>query len=165
MAFEFPTFGDPVDPDYVRFKSGVENWILGHSDIAELRWRPSGEANFFKYSPKLFLFNDWGSAPYQKPAWTTDLMTGRLKLEGFNPLPDLFEKLRSQYDSVKRLYPTAMWSPRDGSWREVIARSKSQQDVDRLRAEVKRINDMYDRGEIDDEVRDAAILKLIDEMI
>ncbi|MHA7132752.1 hypothetical protein [Oerskovia turbata] len=167
------TFGDPVDPRFVRFKDYVTKWVIDHHEHAGLRWHPQTAVWFF-YPLAEYDHLDIGAAPTPTPLKSTlgiSAPVWQLDKSLFNPLPSTFTAIDARRSQFPPEHRGAVWNVYDGEWRLVRPKRGSPTStvdggtdrVVRLRIAIDAVNSLYDAGKIDDAQRDAQIAKLLDE--
>lgn len=171
MAFTNP-FGPPTDPKYVRFKDGIDNWVLGKPAVLELRWSPWEDNGTWRRYPRTkFTHVDFGQPP--GPSSPLELkfnFGGDYKYESRVSTfewPRIFREVETRYASFSYSHPQAVWNIYDGSWRKVIYGANTGQDSAEgdLRKKIAKIKNLEATGVITNEQAQRRIDQLLQEYI
>lgn len=123
----FPTFGEPVDPDYLAFKTGLVKAVADPDDKWRLRWDPASR-EWYRFSLDAWGFEDIGLADtspegaVRQSGWPI-----KYEVQSFG-FPSLWERLEKSHNAYAVRYPRMrlVWSPwGGGDWRGAFKRAGS----------------------------------------
>ena len=125
----FISYGDPVDPAYIAFKTGLEKAVSDAGDRWRMRWNPQSK-KWFGYPVAEWIFEDL-NIPDTSPE-------GAVKKKATWPQPtyevqrlylnDLWDRLEKAARTHATQYPhlKLVWSPwGDGDWRNAVQRKSA----------------------------------------
>ena len=177
------TFGEPVDPRYLLFKDGWDKYVVGKINQFTIRWSPWERGGAWLYYERdKFLHVDTGipDGPATPLKWAWDKRDDRMEytLQVFyGELPKLFATIDSTYNKYKVRSPRIVWSPYNGSWREMRSIStkppgpgKGPGDtgngpVADLQVRLDALSELYRAGTITDDQYKHQVKALLDEYL
>ena len=172
MAFTSP-YDPPTDPKYIRFKKGIDSWVLEKPAALELRWSPwEHDGSWLRYPRTKFTHVDLGEPP--GPPSPLELKwnwggnhTYESRVIAFE-WPRIFKEVEARYARFSHAHPRAVWNIYDGSWRSVIygvagtGRRPAKVELEEKIAEIK---DLEARRVITNEQAQRRIDELLQEYI